>query len=189
MPALREGEILELKELLPTQHFTQPPSRYNEASLVKTLEAKGIGRPSTYATILSTIQNREYVEKHEGKFYPTETGEIVLELLVASFKELFDYEYTARMENHLDRIESGRELWKQAIRDFYDRFSRHLEVAEKEMPDIKTEAIETEEICEKCGKPMVYRNGRFGRFLACSGYPKCKTTMKMDVLEASDEEE
>jgi DNA topoisomerase-1 len=189
LPALREGEILELKELLPTQHFTQPPSRYNEASLVKTLEAKGIGRPSTYATILSTIQNREYVEKHEGKFYPTETGEIVLELLVASFKELFDYEYTARMENHLDRIESGRELWKQAIRDFYDRFSRHLEVAEKEMPDIKTEAIETEEICEKCGRKMVIKWGKFGRFMACSGYPECRNTRELSRPGASDEHE
>ncbi len=189
LPELREGEILELKELLPSQHFTQPPPRYNEASLVKTLEAKGIGRPSTYATILSIIQNREYVEKQEGKFYPTETGEIVLELLVASFQELFDYEYTARMENHLDRIESGRELWKEALQDFYHRFSRRLAVAEKEMRDIKSEAIETEEICEKCGSRMVIKFGKFGRFMACSAYPECRNTREISRPGIPDETE
>ena len=113
LPQLREGEVLTLKELLPAQHFTQPPPRYNEASLVKALESKGIGRPSTYASILSTIQDREYVEKQEGKFYPSETGELVTKLLVESFHDIFDYEYTARMEDHLDRIESGREPWKR----------------------------------------------------------------------------
>jgi DNA topoisomerase-1 len=179
LPEMHEGEILNLKELLPDQHFTQPPPRYNEASLVKALESKGIGRPSTYATILSTIQDREYVEKHDGKFYPTETGEVVLELLISSFHELFDYEYTARMEDHLDRIESGRENWKEAMRDFYGRFSRRLKVAEKEMRDIKTEAIETEDVCEKCGSKMVIKWGKFGRFLACSSYPKCRNTREL----------
>jgi DNA topoisomerase-1 len=179
LPEMREGEVLALKELLPAQHFTQPPPRYNEASLVKALESKGIGRPSTYASILGTIQDREYVDKHEGKFYPTETGEVVLELLVTSFQELFDYEYTARMEDHLDRIESGRENWKDALRDFYDRFSKRLTVAEKEMRDLKTEAIETDEICEKCGSKMVIKWGKFGRFIACSGYPKCRNTKEL----------
>jgi DNA topoisomerase-1 len=179
LPEMHEGEILNLKELLPDQHFTQPPPRYNEASLVKALESKGIGRPSTYATILSTIQDREYVEKHDGKFYPTETGEVVLELLISSFHELFDYEYTARMEDHLDRIESGRENWKEAMREFYGRFSRRLKVAEKEMRDIKTEAIETEDVCEKCGSKMVIKWGKFGRFLACSSYPKCRNTREL----------
>ena len=182
LPELHEGEILQLKELLPVQHFTQPLPRYNEASLVKALESKGIGRPSTYASILSTIQDREYVDKHDGKFYPTEIGEIVLELLVASFQELFDYEYTARMEDHLDRIESGREFWKQAMRDFYNRFSRKLEVAEREMRDLKTESIETEDVCEKCGSKMVIKWGKFGRFLACSSYPECRNTREIPKI-------
>jgi DNA topoisomerase I len=179
LPEISEGETLELKELLPDQHFTQPPPRYTEAGLVKALEAKGIGRPSTYASILSTIQDREYVEKHDGKFYPSETGELVLELLVASFQELFDYEYTARMEDHLDRIESGRERWKQAISDFYQRFSKGLALAEKEMRDIKTEAIETDEVCDKCGSRMVIKWGKFGRFMACSSYPECRNTREI----------
>jgi DNA topoisomerase-1 len=179
LPEIQEGEILNLKELLPNQHFTQPPSRYNEASLVKALESKGIGRPSTYATILSTIQDREYVDKHDGKFYPTEIGEVVLDLLVTSFQELFDYEYTARMEDHLDRIESGREHWKEAMRDFYDRFSKKLKIAEREMRDLKNEAIETEDVCEKCGNKMVIKWGKFGRFLACSSYPQCRNTREL----------
>jgi DNA topoisomerase I len=179
LPELHEGEALTLKELLPGQHFTQPPPRYNEASLVKALESKGIGRPSTYASILSTIQDREYVDKQDGKFYPTEIGEVVLDLLVSSFQEIFDYEYTARMEDHLDRIESGREVWKEAMRDFYDRFAKRLLVAQKEMRDIKTEAIETDEVCEKCGSKMVIKWGKFGRFLACSGYPECRNTREI----------
>jgi DNA topoisomerase I len=189
LPQLREGEILSLKELLPAQHFTQPPPRFNEASLVKELESKGIGRPSTYASILSTIQDREYVDKQDGKFYPTETGEIVLELLVGSFQEIFDYEYTARMEDHLDRIESGREPWKQTMRDFYGRFSKRLEVAEKEMPDLKTEAIETDETCEKCGSKMVIKWGKFGRFMACSGYPECRNTKEIPKPGAVEAQE
>lgn len=187
LPELREGETLTLKELLPAQHFTQPPPRYNEASLVKALESKGIGRPSTYATILSTIQDRDYVDKQDGKFYPTEIGEVVLELLVSSFQELFDYEYTARMEDQLDRIESGRERWKKAMRDFYDLLARKLEVAEKEMRDIKTEAIETDDVCDKCGKKMVIKWGKFGRFMACSGYPECRNTRELP--KAGDQEE
>lgn len=179
LPELREGETLALRQLLPEQHFTQPPPRYNEASLVKALESKGIGRPSTYASILSTIQDREYVDKQEGKFYPTETGELVTGLLVGSFHEIFDYEYTARMEDHLDRIESGREPWKQTMRDFYDRFSKRLEEAKKEMPDVKTQAVETDEVCEKCGSKMVIKWGKFGRFLACSGYPGCRNTKEI----------
>jgi DNA topoisomerase-1 len=179
LPPLREGEVLALKELLPGQHFTQPPPRYNEASLVKALESKGIGRPSTYASILSTIQDREYVDKHEGKFHPTETGELVTKLLVESFHEIFDYEYTARMEGHLDRIESGRESWKKTMQDFYNRFSRRLEVAQQEMPDIKTQTVETDEVCDKCGSKMVIKWGKFGRFMACSAYPECRNTREI----------
>ena len=179
LPELVEGETLDLRELIPAQHFTQPPPRYNEASLVKALEAKGIGRPSTYASILGTIQDREYVEKHSDKFFPSETGELVVELLVSSFQELFDYEYTARMEVHLDRIESGREEWKTAIRDFYDRFSQNLLVAKDEMRNVKTESVETDEICDKCGNKMVIKWGKFGRFMACSAYPECRNTREI----------
>ncbi len=179
LPELSEGETLAVRDLLPTQHFTQPPPRYNEASLVKALEARGIGRPSTYASILSTIQVREYVDKREGKFYPTETGELVVGLLIESFNDIFDYEYTARMEDHLDRVESGRERWQDAIRTFYDRFAERLASAEKHMRDVKTEEIETEEVCEKCGSRMVIKWGKFGRFLACSAYPTCKNTREL----------
>ena len=189
LPELREGERLEVRELLPTQHFTQPPPRYTEASLVKALEARGIGRPSTYASILTTIQDREYVLKQAGKFYPTDTGEVVEELLVESFRDIFDYEYTARMEDHLDRIESGRELWTDSMRDFYDRFSKRLAVAEKEMRDVKGEEIPTDEVCDKCGSRMVIKWGKFGRFLACSSYPECKNTREIPrvcSLESED---
>ncbi len=179
LPKLSEGESLAVKALQPTQHFTQPPPRYNEASLVKALEARGIGRPSTYATILSTIQDREYVQKTEGRFYPTETGELVVVLLVESFGDIFDYEYTARMETHLDRIESGRERWQDAMRSFYDRLAQRLSEAEKHMRDVKSEEIETDEICDKCGSKMVIKWGKFGRFMACSGYPKCKNTREI----------
>jgi DNA topoisomerase-1 len=189
LPEIHEGESLALRELLPGQHFTQPPPRYNEASLVKALESKGIGRPSTYASILSTIQDREYVDKQDGKFFPTEIGEVVLDLLVSSFQEIFDYEYTARMEDHLDRIESGREVWKEAMRDFYDRFAKRLLVAKKEMRDIKTEAIETDEVCEKCGGKMVIKWGKFGRFLACSGYPDCRNTREIAKNGSANEAE
>jgi DNA topoisomerase I len=186
LPELREGERLIVQELRPSQHFTQPPPRYNEASLVKALEANGIGRPSTYATILSTIQDREYVVKQEGKFYPTETGEVVVELLVDSFRDIFDYEYTARMEDHLDRIESGREKWNQVMKEFYGRFSKRLAVAEKEMRDLKSEEIATEEVCDKCGNKMVIKWGRFGRFLACKGYPECKNTREIPKVCSLD---
>ncbi len=179
LPAMHEGEILELRELVPSQHFTQPPPRYTEAGLVKALEARGIGRPSTYATILSIIQNRQYVTKQAGRFHPTETGEIVVELLVASFREIFNYDYTARLEDRLDRIESGREVWTDTIRDFYARFSSELEAAERQMRDLKSEEIATDEVCEKCGSPMVIKWGRFGRFLACSAYPKCRNTREV----------
>lgn len=179
LPELAEGEHLEVKALQPTQHFTQPPPRYNEASLVKSLEARGIGRPSTYASILSTIQDREYVHKRQGRFYPTETGELVVDLLIESFRDIFDYEYTARMEDHLDRIESGRERWQDAMRSFWQRFSQRLAAAVTHMRDVKTEEIPTDEVCEKCGSGMVIKWGKFGRFMACSAYPECKNTREI----------
>jgi len=189
LPELSEGETLTIKKLIPAQHFTQPPPRYNEASLVKALESKGIGRPSTYASILSTIQDRDYVEKQSRNFYPTETGEIVLELLVFSFQELFDYEYSANMEVRLDRIESGRESWKNAMHDFYERFSQKLDVAKDEMRNVKTESVETDEVCEKCGSKMVIKWGKFGRFMACSGYPACRNTKEIAKIAPVVEEE
>ena len=189
LPEMHEGEVLELKGLLPAQHFTQPPPRYTEAGLVKALESKGIGRPSTYASILSTIQDREYVDKQDGKFYPSETGESCSNFLVASFQELFDYEYTARMEDHLDRIESGREPWKQAMKDFYAASPKNWQIAEKEMRDVKTEAIETDEVCDKCGSKMVIKWGKFGRFMACSAYPECRNTKEIPKVCNIEEEE
>jgi DNA topoisomerase I len=179
LPELTEGRELEVKALSPTQHFTQPPPRYNEASLVKALESRGIGRPSTYVQILSTIQDREYVVKQTGRFHPTETGEVVTELLVESFKELFDYHYTAGMEHHLDRIESGHEASSDLMRDFYTRLSHELEVAATEMRDLKSMELPTDETCDKCGSPMVIKWGKFGRFMACSGYPNCRNTREL----------
>ena len=179
LPELHEGEELALLALLPAQYFTQPPPRYNEASLVKALETRGIGRPSTYASIISTIQDREYVDKTEGKFHPTETGELVLDLLVESFKELFDYEYTARMEDELDRIESGKEAWKNSLGAFYELLDERLKIAKKEMRSVKTETVETDEVCDKCGEKMVIKWGKFGRFIACSNYPACKNTRQI----------
>jgi DNA topoisomerase-1 len=188
LPELQEGETLALRELLPTQHFTQPPPRYNEASLVKALESRGIGRPSTYASIISTIQDREYVVKQDGRFVPTETGEVVVELLVESFQDIFDYEYTARMEDHLDRIEAGHETWSDALRDFYDRFAKRLSAAEKNMRDLKTEETPTDEICDKCGSKMVIKWGKFGRFIACSSYPDCKNTREIPKVSGADQD-
>lgn len=183
LPDVSVGERLKLNKLTPKQNFTQPPPRYTEAMLVKGLEEKGIGRPSTYATILSTLQNREYVTKQEGRFVPSETGEVVVDLLVGSFQDMFDYDYTARMEDHLDKIEEGEEHWVDAMKNFWDRFSKKLDVAEKEMPDLKREEIQTDEICDKCGSKMVIKWGRFGRFIACSAYPECKNTRELPNKE------
>jgi len=176
LPPLEVGERLTLEELLPKQHFTQPPPRYNEALLIRDLEEKGIGRPSTYANIISTIQDRKYVEKKEGRFYPTELGQIVTELLVQAFPDVLNVEFTSRMENELDGIEEGEKEWVQTIRDFYQIFEGRLAKAQVEMRDVKREEIPTGVSCDKCGQAMVIKWGRFGRFLACSGYPDCKNT-------------
>jgi DNA topoisomerase-1 len=238
LPALEEGQKLTLRDLKPEQHFTEPPPRYNEASLVKELEERGIGRPSTYATILSTIQERQYVTKSGGKFIPTEIGDVVTTLLVDNFKDIFDPQYTARLEEELDEIEEGKELWTDALREFYRKFEKDLHYAEKHMENIKRMEKPTdekcercgaplvikwgkhgsfyacctydkddpnsctftkenpinltdldtaempeesqEEYCENCGRPMVLKRGRFGQFMACTGYPDCKTTRRLD---------
>jgi DNA topoisomerase-1 len=179
LPILSKGEILQLNKLLPEQHFTQPPPRYTEATLVKALEEKGIGRPSTYAVILTTIQDREYVVKQEGKFSPTELGFIISDLLVESFADLFDVQYTARMEEELDEIEEGKVAWTDALQEFYGKFATDLKQAQKHMADIKKMEEPTDEKCERCGSPMVIKWGRHGKFLACSGYPECKNTREI----------
>jgi DNA topoisomerase-1 len=238
LPPLEAGQRLTLRSLKPEQHFTEPPPRYNEASLVKELEDRGIGRPSTYSAILSTIQERQYVQKIGGKFVPTEIGLVVTDLLVDNFKDIFDTQYTARLEEELDEIEEGKEKWTDALKDFYKKFQKDLRYAEKHMENIKrmekptTEKCERcgsplvikwgkhgsfyacssydkddpnsctftkenpidlpdldsadmqetsqEEYCENCGRPMVLKRGRFGQFMACTGYPDCKTTRRLD---------
>jgi DNA topoisomerase-1 len=176
LPPVAPGEALKLRRILPEQHFTEPPPRYNEATLVRALEEKAIGRPSTYATILSVIQNREYVHKQQGRFYPTELGMVVNDLLIKNFSDIFDVAYTARMEEELDEVEEGKMTWTEALGEFYGKFKRDLRLAEREMADIKGEGIPTDVKCEKCGKPMVIRLGRNGQFLACTGYPDCDGT-------------
>ncbi len=176
LPPLQEGEPLKLVKLEPKQHFTQPPPRFSEALLVKTLEEKGIGRPSTYAAIISTIQERDYVSKVENKFKPTELGVLVNDLLVTHFPLILDVTFTAGMEEELDKIEEGQMRWVDAVKDFYKPFNESLEKAQAEMKDFKAEQTPTEINCEKCGKPMVIKWGRNGQFLACSGYPDCKNT-------------
>lgn len=176
LPALKEGEILALLDLQPKQHFTQPAPRYTEATLVKALEEKGIGRPSTYAAILSTIQDRKYVQRTDGKFSPTELGFVVNDYLVERFPELIDVSFTARMEDELDRVEDGKMKWVKVINNFFRPFKSDLSEAVKTTEKIKPKDIPTETLCEKCGLPMVIRWGRHGRFLACSGFPKCKNT-------------
>jgi DNA topoisomerase-1 len=181
LPAVSEGETLKFKELLPEQHFTEPPPRYNEATLVKKLESDGVGRPSTYASILSTIQDREYVKKDGGKFVPTELGMVVTDLLLESFNDLFDVSYTARMEEELDEIEEGKLEWRVAMADFYRRFEKDLALAARTMTDIKRMEKPTDLLCDKCGKPMVIKWGKHGSFIACTGYPECTNTRELTI--------
>ncbi|MDL1970818.1 MAG: type I DNA topoisomerase [Candidatus Desulfofervidaceae bacterium] len=176
LPLLQEKEILTLKEIIPSQHFTKPPARYTEASLIKELEEKGIGRPSTYATILSTIQERKYVEKEKGRFKPTELGFLVNDLLVTNFPDIVDVSFTARMEADLDEIEEGKKPSLETLKAFYPVFTQALEQAQKHMVDVKKRGVKTEVICDQCGAPMVIKYGKNGAFLACSRYPECKNT-------------
>jgi DNA topoisomerase I len=186
LPLVEKGEALKLNAITPEQHFTEPPPRYTEATLVKALEEKGIGRPSTYAAIMTTILDREYVEKHEARFHPTALGTTVNDLLVASFNDLFNETYTARMEQELDEIEEGKLKWTQALHEFYGKFAKDLKTAEHEMRAAKQQAIPTSEICENCGSPMVIKFGRFGQFLACSNYPECRTTREVAKPSSAD---
>ncbi len=183
MPAVKNGESLTCKEVLADQHFTEPPARYSEASLVKTLEEYGIGRPSTYAPIISVIQTREYVVKDKGRFHPTPTGEKVNAVLVANFPETTDINFTANMENTLDAVAEGKEQWQDVLGSFYKPFMKNLTEKYKSVEGeeiVKPKAEPTDQICEKCGKPMVIRTGRFGKFIACSGFPACKNTKRAE---------
>ncbi|HKA22521.1 MAG TPA: type I DNA topoisomerase [Blastocatellia bacterium] len=189
LPPVGEGERLTLNDLKDEQHFTEPPPRYTEATLVKALEEKGIGRPSTYAAIMTVIQDRDYAQRKEGRFYPTELGMIVNDLLVESFDDLFNVTYTAHMEEELDEIEDGKMGWTDALAEFYEKFTKDLEVAKLHMRDVKRQEIVTDEKCENCGSPMAKKFGRYGEFLACTNYPECKTTRDIPkVLDEAGEE-
>lgn len=176
LPPLQQGDKLKQKKIDPKQHFTQPPPRYTEARLVRTLEEQGIGRPSTYAPTLETIQKRGYIAMEDKKFTPTELGELVIELMEEFFPEILDVEFTAHMEGELDSVEEGKEDWVKILEEFYGPFKKRLEVAEEEMKEIEIQDEVSDEICEKCGKHLVYKMGRFGKFLACSGFPDCRNT-------------
>ena len=174
LPELSNGEALRLEKLDPQQKFTQPPPRYNEASLVKTLEEKGIGRPSTYASIINTIQDRDYVKKIQSKFVPTEIGTVVTKLLVKNFPYIFDTAYTATLEGELDAVEDGKERWTDLLNGFYDHFEKELSVAGKNMEDVKRMEQKTDEICDNCGSPLILKWGKFGSFYSCSNFTKVK---------------
>jgi DNA topoisomerase I len=176
LPDMEEGMQAEKKDLEPTQHFTQPPPRYSEARLVRTMEELGIGRPSTYAPTLDTIQKRGYVALDDKKFVPTELGELVLEMTLEFFPEVFNVEFTAKMESDLDEVEEGKENWIEIIDEFYKEFEKKLKIAEAEMQKVEIKDEPAGENCEKCGHEMVYKMGRFGKFMACSNFPDCRNT-------------
>ena len=174
IPKLTQGDILQAEQLLPEQHFTQPPARYTDASLIKTLEEIGVGRPSTYAPTLTTIQARHYVTKEAKNLFPTELGEMVDEIMKTYFPYIVDIDFTANMEKRLDDVEMGKEEWKQIIRDFYPDFKKSVENAAEKLEKIEIKDEETDIVCEKCGRNMVIKYGRYGKFLACPGFPECQ---------------
>ncbi len=176
LPKCEEGSPVTLKEVSPEQHFTQPPSRYTEASLVKALEELGIGRPSTYAPTVSTIVARGYVSREKKRLYPTELGRMVTGLMIDYFDSIVDTDFTAQMENELDSVEAGEKRWQTVLEEFYPEFEKKLERAEKDIEKIVIEDEKSDVICDKCGATMVYKNGRFGRFLACPNFPACRNT-------------
>lgn len=182
LPPLAKGEPLASFAVIPTQHFTDPPPRYTEATLVKELEEKGIGRPSTYSPIISTILKRGYVKKEQGRFHPSELGGIVNRLLVEGFPELINAEFTARMEDELDSIEDGTVQWVQVLRDFYDPFMKSLGTAQTSIKSLKKPPETTSAVCDKCGHPMVIRHTLKGHFLACSAYPKCRNIKRIEIM-------
>ncbi len=178
LPELQEGDRAKPAQMKPEQHFTQPPARYTEATLVKAMEEKGVGRPSTYASIVSTIQDREYVNKQDKRLVPTALGEVVTGLMMDRFNDIIDVEFTANMESRLDEVEEGKRQWKEVLSDFYQGFHQEMLDAEAALEGVRLKVPdeETEEICEICGRNMVVKIGRFGKFLACPGFPECKNT-------------
>jgi DNA topoisomerase I len=186
LPPLSEGDRLELKALRPEQKFTQPPPRFSEATLVKELEDNGIGRPSTYASIISVLQDREYVHKNEGRFKPTALGRIITDLLTKAFDDIIDVDYTRSLEEDLDRIEQGKTDYVKTLSEFYKKFKKDLTRAGKQMDDLK-KGIEIGEACDKCGSPMLKRVGKFGPFIACSAYPECTNTRELETQEPESE--
>ena len=176
MPSLTEGEPLSCRKLLPEQHFTQPPPRYTEATLVKTMEENGIGRPSTYAPTIGTIVNRGYVERERKTLIPTELGRLVNNLMKENFEQIVNVNFTAEMETRLDTVEEGTIAWRELLREFYPPFKETVRAAEKNIVKVALPVEESDEVCEKCGRKMIIRTGRFGRFLACPGFPECKNT-------------
>ena len=188
LPELKAGDGLDCLGIDLTQHFTQPPPSYTEASLIKSLEERGIGRPSTYAPIISTIMDRHYVLKEAGKLKATNLGNTVCDLLTRFFSDIMDANFTARMETELDEVARGERQWVPMLKDFYGPFEKSLEVATKTMPRVKVEEA-TDEVCEKCGKPMVIKTGRFGRFIACSDYPTCKNTRRVSASDSPNTSE
>lgn len=189
LPPLVKGDRLELKKLKPEQKFTQPPPRFSEATLVKELDENGIGRPSTYASIIGTLQAREYVEKLEGRFKPTRLGRLVTELLSRSFDDIIQVDYTRDMEDRLDKIESGDADYQGTLESFYRKFSTDLDKASTTMPNIKADGLPSDETCDKCGSKMIIKVGRFGMFLACSSYPECQNTRELETAESTTDEQ
>jgi DNA topoisomerase-1 len=185
LPPLAEGEVLDLKALRPEQKFTQPPARFSEATLVKELEENGIGRPSTYASIIAVLQDREYVNKVDGRFKPTALGRMITDLLTKSFDDIIDVDYTRSLEDDLDKIEQGKTDYARTLTEFYKKFKKDLARAGKEMDDLK-KGIEIGEACDKCGAPMLKRVGKFGPFIACSAYPECTNTRELEQEPEGD---
>jgi DNA topoisomerase-1 len=181
LPALEAGETLDLVKIEPLQHFTKPPARFTDASLVKALEDKGIGRPSTYAPIIMTLTGRNYIQREGGSLIPTELGMLVTDLLVKYFSKVLDYEFTAQMEEGLDRVGEGKAEWVAVVKDFYGVFSNQMEIAKTQMQTVKRASEPTDEICDKCGKPMVIKWGSRGKFMSCSGWPGCRNAKSIST--------
>ena len=174
LPDLKEKQEVDLQKINPKQSFTEPPPRYTEASLVKALEEKGIGRPSTYSPTITTILERRYIEKEQKQLIPTELGKVVNKLLTENFTDVINVEFTAKIENEFDEIAEGNEEWKKMLREFYGPFEKELERVEKELEHVELKEEVSDVQCDKCGRMMVYKYGRYGKFLACPGYPECK---------------
>lgn len=184
LPVIKQGDVLTLRNIEGNQHFTQPPSRYTEATLIKAMEENGIGRPSTYAPTVSTVLNREYVERDGKSLKPTNLGEVITQLMKEQFPEIVDLDFTAQMEQKLDGVESGKSDWVKVLDGFYGGFVQSLKKAEENLDKVKVPEVESDEICELCGRRMVIKTGRYGKFLACPGYPTCKNTRR--IVESTD---